>query len=203
MRAVLAAGAAALVLAACGGDEGASSSSTTTSTIATSTTRPTSTTAWASTSTSYVDFGETEGCSPDFWAANTELWDDDGDPLIGDEPALRPGNTLDTAFSRRQRGIEPWATAVPELASYRDLTLLEALQLDGGPAQRLVRAAAAAYLNAGYETIEFPYRRFQTGENGNPSLAEQLTLVLASGDRSQLLALAERLEAANGLGCPL
>ena len=211
---------AALVLAACGGGEDASvpssttttpttsASSTTTTTSASSTTASPSTTAGPSTSTSFVDFGETEGCSPEFWAANTEIWDDDADPLIGDEPALRPDSTLDTAFSRRQRGIEPWAGAAPAVVPYRNLTLLEALQLEpgddlDGAVRTLMRAAAAAYLNAGYETMEFPFRRFQTGENGNPSLAEQLTLVLASGDRSQLLALAERLEAANGLGCPL
>jgi hypothetical protein len=201
--------AAAVVLSACGGSEEASTDapSTTATTrppTTTTTTSPTSTTTAPSTSTSFVDFGETEGCSPEFWAANTHLWDDDADPLIGDEPALRPDSTLDTAFSRRQRGIEPWAGAAPELAQYRHLTLLEALRLDGrDPVERLLRAAAAAYLNAGYETMEFPFRRFQTGENGNPSLSEQLGPALSSGDDADLSALAERLDAANGLACPL
>jgi hypothetical protein len=200
--------AAALVLAACGGSDEASTdvpSTTATTRAPTSTTAtPSSTTAAPSTSTSFVDFGETEGCSPEFWAANTDLWDDDADPLIGDEPALRPDSTLDTAFSRRQRGIEPWAGAAPNVAPYRHLTLLDALELDGSDAvERLLRAAAAAYLNAGYETMEFPFRRFQTGENGNPSLSEQLGPVLASGADADLVLLAERLEAANGLVCPL
>jgi hypothetical protein len=200
--------AAALVLAACGGSDEASTdvpSTTATTRAPTSTTAATtSTTAAPSTSTSFVDFGETEGCTPEFWAANTHLWDDDADPLIGDEPALRPDSTLDTAFSRRQRGIEPWAGAAPAVEPYRNLTLLDALELDGSDAvERLLRAAAAAYLNAGYETMEFPFRRFQTGENGNPSLSEQLGPVLASGDDADLSALADRLEAANGLVCPL
>lgn len=203
--------AAALVLAACGGSEEASEPSEPSSTTtAPTTTTTTATTAAPSTSTSFVDFGESHGCSPEFWAANTAIWDDDGDPLIGDEPALRPGQTLDTAFSRRQRGIEPWAEAAPEVAGFRHLTLLDALQLSevdsndpDAAARRLLRAAAAAYLNAGYETMEFPFRRFQTGENGNPSLSEQLGPVLASGADADMVALAQRLEEANGLGCPL
>jgi hypothetical protein len=96
----------------------------------------------------------------------------------------------------------------PDLARYRTATMLEALRFDGGEgldgaARTLLRTAAAAYLNAGYETLQFPYRRVQTGENGNPSLSSLLQEALAGGDADELLALASRLDAANQLGCPL
>ena len=115
---------------------------------------------------------------------------------------------METAFSRPRLGVEPWAGAHPSLAHYRTTTMLEALRFDDaegfdGAVRTLLRTAAAAYLNAGYETMQFPYRRVQTGENGNPSLSSLLTDALAGGDPEDLLALAARLDVANQLGCPL
>jgi hypothetical protein len=118
---------------------------------------------------------------------------------------------LETATSRFQRGIETWSTAHPSVAPYRETTLLDALRLDVAAgtddvdrsARRLLRAAAAAWLNAAYETLEFPYRRYRTGENANPSLASLLQPALASGDPAAMDEVAVTFEAANALGCPL
>jgi hypothetical protein len=162
--------------------------------------------------------GTTEGCTPGYWKNHTEVWDDGTDPNIGDEPALRPDQPLRVAFTRNKapNAAFPWAEVTDPsspkynatIAKYADMTMLQALQGGGGSgldgAMRiLMRATAAAYLNAGHDGIEYPYRRFQTGANNLPSLASELERVLESGNRQQMLDLAATLDRANNLGCPL
>ncbi|MDP9431520.1 MAG: hypothetical protein M3P91_02040 [Actinomycetota bacterium] len=55
----------------------------------------------------------------------------------------------------------------PELASFSDVTMEEALQGGGGKgvdgaATILFRAAVASYLNAAHDEIGYPYRRFDS-----------------------------------------
>ena len=189
----------ALVLAAaCSDSSDASPTPTTTEATA----------APAESSTTIVDFGETEGCPASFWASHVELWDDATDPNIGDEGRMRPESTLAEVMSSPEHDLTPFESAHPEVAGYGSTTMLEALTfIDGGgisgAGRTLLRTAAAAFLNAGYEGIEFPYRRFVTGENGNPSLGSQVTSALASGDFAVMLEVAATLERANSLDCPL
>lgn len=155
-----------------------------------------------------TDFGETHGCTAGFWASRTSLWDEATDPNMENEGSLRPGNTVDQAFSWRSRGFAPFDAASASVADLREATVLDALRFTDaagveGAARAAVREMAAAYLNAAYEGMEFPYRRFATGENGNPSLVSLLTVALEAGDERQLRDLAARLRAVNDLGCPL
>lgn len=67
----------------------------------------------------------------------------------------------------------------------------------------LARAATAAFLNAAHEGVGFPWRRFSTGLDGRPPLVETVVAALESGNRTDILALATRLDIDNNLGCPL
>lgn len=187
-----------MLAAACSSSSDAQPAPTTTETTA----------APAASSTSVVDFGETEGCTASFWASHVELWDDETDPNIGDEGRMRPTSTLAEVMSSPEHEIAPFESADPEVAGFGTTTMLEALAfVDGGgvsgAGRTLLRAAAASFLNASYEGIEFPFRRFVTGENGNPSLGSQVTTALASGDFAVMLEVAATLDRANQLSCPL
>ena len=123
-----------------------------------------------------------EGCTPGYWKNHTSNWEE-----------YNPNSLLKFNF------------VIPnELASFRDVTFLQALQGGGGPgvtgaAKILFRAAVAAYLNAAHEGVGYPYRRFT--EPGN--LQAQINAALASLDRQTMLNLAAELDRANNLGCPL
>jgi hypothetical protein len=123
-----------------------------------------------------------EGCTPGYWKNHTDNWQE-----------YRPTTPLGNQW-----------TFPTELASFKRVTFLQALQGGGGPGtdgagKILMRAATAAYLNAAHEGVGYPYRRF--GEPGN--LKTQINGALASRDREKMLSLADRLDAANNLGCPL
>ncbi len=125
----------------------------------------------------------TEGCTPGYWKNHTESW-------VG--TVYRPNRQLENVFD-----------LPPTLAEYGDLTLLQALSLRGGSgldgaAEILLRAATAAVLNAAHEGVAYPYRRFTQF-----MIITKVNSALASGDRSQILSLAETLDEANNLGCPL
>jgi hypothetical protein len=128
-----------------------------------------------------------EGCTPGYWKNHTGNWFEAG------PHSLIPTNTL--LNSTRVRFVTS-----PELAG---ATLHEALSFRGGSslldAERiLLRAAAAAWLNAAHEGLGYPYRRFVAG-----GIVEMVNTAIASGDRAAMLAVKDRLEAANELGCPL
>lgn len=124
----------------------------------------------------------TEGCTPGYWKNHTSNWQE-----------YTPGQVLDVPFD------------FPDtLASYRTVTLQDALSLRGGrgvdgATQILLRASTAAILNAAHEGLGYPYRRFSQPF----SIIEQVNAALASGDRATMLALATELDEANNLGCPL
>jgi hypothetical protein len=123
-----------------------------------------------------------EGCTPGYWKNHTDNWEEyaASDPL-------------------------DWQFNFPDsLAGMRDDTWLEALGYGGGPgtsgaAQILMRAATASFLNAAHEGVGFPLRRFT--DPGN--MLAEVNAALASGSRTQMLALATYLDGLNNLGCPL
>ena len=138
--------------------------------------------------------GPDQGCTPGYWKNHTESWQEY------------------TATTK----LQSLFTIPANLASFRTETMLDALQGGGGPGLTgavtiLVRAAAAAYLNAAHDGVGFPLRRslpspyapwssdprFAAGMRGAVSNA------LASGDRTTILDLATVLDDANNLGCPL
>jgi hypothetical protein len=126
-----------------------------------------------------------QGCTPGYWKNHTDNWFEDVDIPIpvtktlagaGFVPAIRPGSD----------------------------TLLMALRYRGGRglagAERiLLRAAAAAWLNAAHEGLGYPYRR-----NAPPlNIVASVNASIASGSRAQMISLARQLDTANNLGCPL
>ncbi len=126
-----------------------------------------------------------EGCTPGYWKNHTDNWFED---------AERPIPTTKTLAN---------AKFVTSSALAGD-TLLDALRYRGGRgpegAERiLLRAAAAAWLNAAHEGLGYPFRRF----NNPGNIVETVNAAIASGNRAQMLALATVLDDANNLGCPL
>jgi hypothetical protein len=147
-----------------------SSSSSTSSSTSTSTSSTTSTT---------TPPGE-EGCTPGFWKQPQHL-----DAWV----TYSPDQTLGSVF-----------TLTGDFAGLADVTLLAALDFEGGPttadaAEVLLRQAVAALLNAASPDVDYPLTE-----------AEIITAVnaaLATGDRETILALAEELDTFNNLFCPL
>lgn len=123
-----------------------------------------------------------QGCTPGYWKNHTDNWEEYG-----------PHTTIGSQF------LLP-----PSLSSFGSVTFLGALQGGGGPgvpgaAKILLRAAVAAYLNAAHEGLGYPYRRFDDPFD----IHARVDAALASGDRDTMLALADTLDRANNLGCPL
>jgi hypothetical protein len=126
--------------------------------------------------------GPDDGCTPGYWKNHTDNWEE-----ATPDQSLLPFNFH---------------------TSLGGMTFLQALGGGGGPgvagAERiLIRAAVAAYLNAAHEGLGFPWRRWQEGLDGRPPLVPTVNQAFASGDRATMIALAERLDADNNLGCPL
>ena len=126
-----------------------------------------------------------EGCTPGYWKNHTENWFDD--PAI---PMDASSKTL--------------AKAGFETTTHDGDLLLDALSYAGGPgaagAERiLLRAAAAAWLNAAHEGVGYPFRRF----NDPGNFVAAVNDAIVSGNRATMLALATTLDNANNLGCPL
>jgi hypothetical protein len=123
-----------------------------------------------------------EGCTPGYWKNHTENWEE----------------YAPTSLLRSQ-----WEFPA-QLSQFGNLTMLEALQLKGGPgitgaAAILLRASTAAYLNAAHEGLGYPYRRFSEPFH----IKAKVNAALASLDRATILDLATTLDTANNLGCPL
>jgi hypothetical protein len=149
-------------------------------------------------------FGGDQGCTPGYWKNHTSNWpgsiptDDD----FGNLRVTAPGATMGDIF-----GYTNMTNAGPAIAAYENTTLLAALSLKGGPgldgaAQIEFRAAAAAWLNAADDRVDYLYRR----NIDTPTLLSIRTQVRQSlGDRDSMLAVATALDNANnGVGgCPL
>jgi hypothetical protein len=134
-----------------------------------------------------------EGCSPGYWKNHPESWQE-----------YTPESLLKALGSPTKPG---WKFH-PDIAMYGDYTLMEALNAQGGPgldgaAQILIRAGAAAWLNAAHDGVLYPYRRFGTGLDGRTALITLMNNALTSGSRYTMLRLYEKLDYANNLYCPL
>lgn len=124
-----------------------------------------------------------EGCTPGYWKTHTSNWEE-----------YTPGWKLKNI---------PLTFPAP-LASFGEKTFLQALNFGGGTdlagaVRILLRATAAAFLNAAHEGVAYPYRRF--ADPGN--LQAMVNSALASMNRATILNLAAQLDAANNLGCRL
>jgi hypothetical protein len=149
--------------------------------------------------------GNTEGCTPGFWKNHTE-WKsyDDGTSDTADD------NDPDTTLSHMLRSPNGFGEDYTFPAVYGDLgdvTMLDALSQGGGStlrgaANNLMRHGVAAYLNAD-AGIDYPYRRYTPGVNGEEPLVNLIQGALDSQKRKQILSLKNDLAAANELGCPL
>lgn len=122
-----------------------------------------------------------EGCTPGYWKNHTDNWEE--------------ATSSTTLFEANFRNIN-----VPQTD-----TLLDALQYRGGSglagAERiLMRAAAAAWLNAAHEGLGYPLRRYNVKAFG---IVPAVNAAIASGNRQQMLKLARFLDEQNNLGCPL
>jgi hypothetical protein len=120
-----------------------------------------------------------EGCTPGYWKQPQHL-----DSWVG----FTPGQTLESVFD------------VPDAFGLDDVTLLQALSLQGGPttadaASILLRQAVAAILNAANPDVDYSLSVTE--------IVARVNAALASGDRSSILALAAELDRLNNLGCPL
>jgi hypothetical protein len=150
---------------------------TSTSPSSSSTSTSTSTTT-SSTTTTTVPPGQ-EGCTPGFWKQPQHL-----DAWV----TYTPGQTLESVFD------------VPDAFGLDNVTLLEALSLEGGSttadaAEVLLRQAVAALLNAASPEVDYPLTEAE--------IIARVNAALASGDRDTILALAEELDTFNNLFCPL
>ena len=127
-----------------------------------------------------------QGCTPGYWKNHTEAWAQDPTDFYS------PNQTLDDLFNFPD-----------QLSSFRNVTLLAALDGGGGPgptggATILMRAAVAAFNNAAAEDIGYPYRRFDDPGNMHATV----NAALASLDKQTMVNYAAVLDAANNLGCP-
>ena len=114
-----------------------------------------------------------EGCSPGSWRNRLDRW------------PVEPATPVSDVWS-----------AVP--AKRADATLLEALSFRGGRSfndkvQILLRAATAAYLNS--LTVRYDLTTQQIIDGGNTAIA--------SGNKDQVLDLAETLDRFNNQVCPI
>jgi hypothetical protein len=134
-----------------------------------------------------------EGCTPGYWKNHAESWEE---------------YTTSTKISDIGNVGHPAWTFPTALASFADMTLLQALQARGGTgtsgaAEILVRAGAAAWLNAAHEGVGYPFRRFAPGLDGSGPMDALVNHALMSGDRAEMITVAATLDRANNLGCPL
>jgi hypothetical protein len=124
-----------------------------------------------------------EGCTPGYWKNHTDNWQE---------------------YTPTSKVKHNFTIPAPLAAVVGNETFLDALQGGGGPgingaATILLRAAVAADLNAAHEGVGYPYRRFVDPFH----IQAQVNAALASLDRDTMLALANVLDDANNLGCPL
>ena len=128
--------------------------------------------------------GDTQGCTPGYWKNHTDSW-----------KQAKPSTTYGSLFTSAR-------------ANVKGLTLDKALAGGGGSgldgaALILARASTAAWLNAAYPGLEYPWRREFTGVDGRPPLVAAVNAAFASNNRDTMLALATQLDNDNNLGCPL
>lgn len=120
-----------------------------------------------------------EGCTPGYWKTHPESWGPTG---------FTTSQTVESVFD------------VPDSFGLDSVTLLQALDLSGGPgpsgaAQTLLRAAVAALLNAAHPDVDYP--------DSVADVISSTNAALASGNRNTMLSLASDLDTQNNLNCTL
>jgi hypothetical protein len=120
-----------------------------------------------------------EGCTPGFWKQEQHF-----DQWVG----YTPNQDLESVFD------------VPDSLGLDSATLLEALSFQGGndlqgASQILLRVAVAALLNASSPDVDYPKTTAQ--------IIAEVNAALASGNRGTITSVANSLDAANNVGCPL
>lgn len=126
-----------------------------------------------------------EGCTPGYWKNHPGSWQEEQNvPYDATTLTLRDSGFVTVNMPRG------------------DL-MMAALNYGGGPgaagAERiLLRAAAAAWLNAATEELGYPLRRY-----GPTGFIAEVNTAIASGDRAAMLELATMLDEKNNLGCTL
>lgn len=128
-----------------------------------------------------------EGCTPGYWKNHQNNWYETATMKI-------PTGTL---LNSKYVGFKTSPT-------FKEDSLLDALKYNGGNTllgaeRNLLRAAAAAWLNAAHEGVGYPYRRNQAPYN----IVKTVNDAIASNSRAKMLQVAGELDAANNLGCPL
>jgi len=112
-----------------------------------------------------------EGCTPGFWRQpqHFDNWVPTG---------FSPDDDFDTIFGRN--AFDP------------DITLLQALTLEGGGLEALARQAVAALLNAAHPDVNYPFTEVQV-----------ISLFQAAFDSNNFEPTKDQFDAANNQGCPL
>lgn len=126
--------------------------------------------------------GGTEGCDPQYWQNHPENWPE---PL-----------TPTTLFS----DIVAFNFTIPGM---EDLTLMDALGLEGNLANELIREGAAGLLNAEYDEIDYPKSPPTVVRNVEDGLSPQIIQSDKYADDDDMQNRKDMLQAANDLVCPL
>lgn len=121
-----------------------------------------------------------QGCTPGFWKTHPNIWQD----VAGVDPTTTVGSVFN----------------VPSTYGLGGDLLLDALGYNGGGgetggARILLRAGAAAYLNAMASAVDYGAT---SGE-----VKGLVDAALNSGDRDEMIDQAGLLDAANNAGCPI
>jgi hypothetical protein len=127
-----------------------------------------------------------EGKTPGFWKTHPDDWPEDYDPVtttLKDAGFVIPGGNMD---DNRRREVD------------EDDTLMMALRYKGGwgrsgAAQILLRAAAAALLNAAHEKVNYKFDK--------DTILGMVNDALGSGNRFEMISLAITLDYFNNFGC--
>jgi hypothetical protein len=146
--------------------------------------------------------GGDQGCTPGYWKNHTDNWPgaDAADDDFGNLAVTAPGATMGDLFCHQK-------LAATGLGSFDNVTIRDALSLQGGPGvvgagNILFRAAAAAWLNAADDRMNYAFRRTPS----QSGIADIYTMVRDSlGKRGAMLDVATTLDNANNGagGCPL
>ena len=117
-----------------------------------------------------VTFGciASQGCSPGFWKNHPELWDQLTDPVVVNMPSTLKFRTTTNFFT--YFGITPGTCGLPS----GSLTMLQALDLNGGDCNAFTRHAVASLLTSA-SGLNMPY---PTGTTDFTSLYNAIKLAL-------------------------
>lgn len=140
--------------------------------------------------------GGDEGCTPGFWKQDQHFdsWPTDTDYIPG---GVHPDTPLEALLGQGGNVLEgtPWD----------DITMLEALKLQGGGGNALIRQGAAGILNALSTEVDYNMS-LETAIRNILDGLDPLYIQIDGpfyGDDNDLETRKNFLEAANEIGCPL